>query len=216
MAVTTNQGFILPDGTDNANVPLTFTDFVLGATGMENHVVERYLSAADRLARNATPTKGELSYLSDTDSYESYNGSAWVPIIKGFVNDATRSSNSAAFTTSEIITDSLTFVSAGPTTRYKLSYTGNCLSTISNDIVAVRLRYQAGGSLTTAGTLFDASEQTMTLTVRAFPVNRFKTITGIAAGTTSIGVGMVRALGTGSLTSTGAAQQQNYLLLETV
>lgn len=81
MVASTNQGLILPDGTDNANVPLTFTDFVLGTTGMENRLVQRYLSIADRTARNAAPNEGELSYLSDLNRYDTYTGSAWVPLI---------------------------------------------------------------------------------------------------------------------------------------
>jgi hypothetical protein len=82
MALTTNQGLILPDGTDNANVPLTFTDFVTTAgSGMENRLVQRYLSIADRTARNPAPNEGELSYLADLNRYDTYTGSAWVALI---------------------------------------------------------------------------------------------------------------------------------------
>lgn len=91
MVATTNQGLILPDGTDNANVPLTFTDFVLGASGVENRLVERYLSIADRTARNPAPIEGELSYLSDLNRYDTYTGAAWIPLIPQhqFAFDAT-------------------------------------------------------------------------------------------------------------------------------
>lgn len=85
---TTNQGLVLPDGTDNANVPLTFTDFVTTAgSGMENRLVQRYLSIADRTARNPAPNEGELSYLIDLNVYESYTGSAWVPLFAPQVFD---------------------------------------------------------------------------------------------------------------------------------
>lgn len=81
MAITTNQGLILPDGADNANVPLTFTDFVTTAgSGMENRLVQRYLSIADRTARNAAPNEGELSYLADLNRYDSYSGTAWISL----------------------------------------------------------------------------------------------------------------------------------------
>lgn len=86
--LTTNQGLILPDGTDNANVPLTFTDFVTTAgSGMENRLVQRYLSVADRTARNAAPNEGELSYLSDLNRYETYTGVAWVPLFASPIQD---------------------------------------------------------------------------------------------------------------------------------
>lgn len=87
MVASSNQGLILPDGTDNANVPLTFTDFVLGTTGMENRLVQRYLSIADRTARNAAPIEGELSHLADLNRYETYTGSAWIPLIQEAVFD---------------------------------------------------------------------------------------------------------------------------------
>lgn len=103
MAITTNQGLILPDGTDNANVPLTFTDFVTTAgSGMENRLVQRYLSIADRTARNAAPNEGELSYLSDLNRYDSYTGAAWIPLYPQTVfsvADAAFSTSSAVYTT---------------------------------------------------------------------------------------------------------------------
>lgn len=104
MAITTNQGLVLPDGTDNANVPLSFTDLISGsgASSLENRLVQRYLSIADRTARNAAPNEGELSYLSDLDRYESYTGSAWValyPQTAFSVADAAFATSSAAYTT---------------------------------------------------------------------------------------------------------------------
>lgn len=87
MVATTNQGLILPDGADNANVPLTFTDFVLGATGMENRLVQRYLSIADRTARNPAPNEGELSYLADLNRYDTYTGAAWTALFASPIQD---------------------------------------------------------------------------------------------------------------------------------
>lgn len=78
MALTTNQGLDIPDGTDNANVPLSFTNY---NSGSENRLVQRYLSIADRTARNAAPNEGELSYLADLNRYEWYTGTAWTNLI---------------------------------------------------------------------------------------------------------------------------------------
>lgn len=78
MALTTNQGLDIPDGTDNANVPLSFTNY---NTGVENRLVQRYLSIADRTARNAAPFEGELSYLIDLNRYEWYTGAAWTALL---------------------------------------------------------------------------------------------------------------------------------------
>lgn len=103
MALTTNQGLILPDGTDNANVPLTFTDFVTTpGSGMENRLVQRYLSIADRTTRNPTPIEGELSYLADLNRYETYTGTAWISLYPqwAFAADNTAfATSSAVYTT---------------------------------------------------------------------------------------------------------------------
>lgn len=104
MALTTDQGLILPDGPDNANVPLTFTDFVTTAgSGIENRLVKRYLSVADRTARNPAPNEGELSYLNDLNRYETFEPSSasWIPLYSNAVAfDATSfTTTSAAFTT---------------------------------------------------------------------------------------------------------------------
>jgi hypothetical protein len=217
MSFTTNQGFVLPDLSDPANVPLTFSEFVLGTTaanGIENHTVQRYLSPADRTARNAAPNTGELSFLTSSGAYEYFNGTAWTPLQKGFVSDLTRGSNNAGFT-AETVQDFITFTSLGPAVRYKLAYNSNCQSTAATDLVRVRLKWQTGGTLTTGGTLFDGVEITMPNINRSAPVTRVATVTGIPAGTASIGATMERGLGTGTLTSTANGTTQIvYTLLE--
>lgn len=219
MALTTNQGLILPDGTDNANVPLTFTNFVTTAgSGMENRLVQRYASGADRTARNPVPNEGEISYLADLDSYFTYNGAAWVPLVKGYVTSLTRSANSASVTTTETVIDFVTFT-AVTGARYKLSWSGNVRGSLLNDTGRILFRYQAGGSLTTAGTLFSSILFPVSTVVAGagMPLSPFATITGIAAGTTSIGVSLVRNSGSGTLQSLGSpGVDLNQLLLETV
>lgn len=100
MALTTNQGLILPDAIDNANVPLTFTDFVTTpVSGMENRLVQRYLSSADRTARNPAPIEGEISYLSDLNRYDGYTGTAWVALYPQTQYAAAVASFTSAVTT---------------------------------------------------------------------------------------------------------------------
>lgn len=217
MALTSNQGLILPDGTDNANVPLTFTDFVTTAgSGMENRLVQRYLSVADRTARNPAPNEGELSYLLDTEIYETFNGSgAWIPVTKGYVTDLTRTANSAAFTTTEIVLDFVTFTAVAGL-RYKLSWNGNLRTGVANDTGRYMFRWQVGGTLTTGGTLFYSNVINFAVAgaVGQQILTPFKTVTGIPAGTASIGVTAVRDTGSGSWSSVGSATQQVYTLLE--
>lgn len=82
--LTTDQGLSLAATTDADNVPVSMTAYN-GPNGVESRLVKRYLSIADRTARNGAPTEGELSYLSDLNRYETYTGVAWVPLYPSTV-----------------------------------------------------------------------------------------------------------------------------------
>src|SRR5690348_2172834 len=92
---TSDQQIILPSSTDVNDVVTTMASAVQGSSnnGIESRLVKRYLSASDRVARNATPNEGELSYLADADRLDYYNGTSWVPI-----NPAAVSVSAAALT----------------------------------------------------------------------------------------------------------------------
>lgn len=71
---TPDQGLILPTSSD-----LMAIDTILDTynDGVESRLVKRYESAVDRGVRNPTPVKGEISYLTDTDVHERYDGADW-------------------------------------------------------------------------------------------------------------------------------------------
>jgi hypothetical protein len=99
--LTADQGLILPAPSDPDNVPTSFTQY---NAGVESRLVKRYLSAADRTARNPTPTEGELSYLLSTGSLEIYDGTAWSPLfLKLPVGVAASTSSQTGFTTTEVV-----------------------------------------------------------------------------------------------------------------
>ena len=201
MALTTNQGLILPDGTDNANVPLTFTDFVTTAgSGVENRLVQRYLSIADRTARNPAPNEGEISYLNDLNVYQTYTGVTWANLVKGYVGDLLRTVDSVVVTTTETVIDFVTFTAVAGA-RYKLSWQGNIRASLVGDIGRILFRWQAGAVLTTAGANFNSVlfPVATSLAGAGQQFAPFASVTGIPAGTTSIGVSMVRSSGSGTL-----------------
>lgn len=206
MSQTTNQGLMVADPSDNANVPASITELLSGggspSSGMENRLVQRYLSSTDRASRNPTPNEGELSYLADTNVYEFFNGSAWVNIAKGFVADLSRVVNSAGVTTTETVLDSITFT-AQAGARYELVWNGNLRSSIAADVAQVRFRYQAGPTLTIAGTQFYITQVNFPNAVanQATAFNFNKTVSGIAAGQTTIGITTVRTGGSGTISS---------------
>lgn len=71
---TPNQGLILPVDSDLSDVSTIMDNY---NDGVENRLVQRYESSVDRSVRNPSPNKGELSYLTDTDAHEWFDGTNW-------------------------------------------------------------------------------------------------------------------------------------------
>lgn len=215
--LSTDQGLVLQVAGDPGNLPSAMNSLVVSpaSSSMESRLVKRYLSAVDRTTRNPTPQTGELSFRADGPNYEWYNGTAWVDIQKGFVAENVRSVGSGTFTTLETIIDTITFTAIAGV-RYKLTWIGNGQSS-ATDLLEVRMRYQAGPALTTAGTLFYNGTFAVQIAGKSVSLAYTKTVTGIAAGQTTIGVGMFRSAGgTGTVQSFASATSQAVLLLEIV
>lgn len=75
-ANTANQQITLPIGTDAADAPQAFID---QTADLENRLVQRYLSDADRTARNPAPNLGELSIVTANTWYDRWTGAKWLP-----------------------------------------------------------------------------------------------------------------------------------------
>ena len=155
MALTTNQGLDIPDGSDNANVPLSFTNY---NTGVENRLVQRYLSIADRTARNAAPFEGELSYLADLNRYEWYTGTAWIELLPASVYafDAT-----AFFVTSLVYTTAGAAILGGsvvvpPSGRVRVEYSSLLNHSVAGQSTFIAPQLNAG-SVVGAGAVISAS-----------------------------------------------------------
>lgn len=208
---TTDQGLILPLATDADNVPLSMTAYN-GPNSVESRLVKRYLSVADRTARNPAPTEGELSYLLDINRYEYYTGAAWLPLVTGaFVGETTRIVSSAGFTTTETVLDTVTFV-AETATRYEVKSVLSMQSTVAADTVQIRFRWQAGAVLTTAGTEFGSVLPNMDIAGRGGLQTIIRTITGLS-GQVTVGTTAVRDGGTGTISSFGTAKMVNYIVV---
>lgn len=110
--LTTNQGLTLPATTDADNVPVSMTAYN-GPNGVESRLVQRFLSIADRTARNPAPTEGELSYLIDLNRFENYTGTAWVaiyPVTVFGANPTSFNTASIPFTTAGVAVLGVTLV----------------------------------------------------------------------------------------------------------
>lgn len=209
--LTTDQGLTLPLATDADNVPLSMTAYN-GPNSVESRLVKRYLSVADRTARNGAPTEGELSYLLDINRYEYYTGAAWLPLVSGgFVGETTRVVSSAGFTTTETVLDTVTFI-AETTTRYMVESVLSMQSTVAADTVQIRFRWQAGAVLTAAGTEFHSVLPNMDIAGRGGLQTLIRTVTGLS-GQVTVGTTAVRDAGTGTISSFGTAKMVNYIVV---
>jgi hypothetical protein len=181
MAVTTNQGLILADGTDNANVPLAMTDY---NTNLENRLVQRYLSIADRTARNALPFEGELSYLSDLNRYEQYTGSAWISLIPSAVS---------MFEGSVVVSASVAYTTVGgpvvgasvivpPSGSIKVSWSAG-LDNSAAGITFSSIQVNAGSVIGAGATLVAVADTwALFMTGSELRTSTFHVFTGLAPG----------------------------------
>ena len=74
--VTPDQGLTLPIQADAANDQTQFANYNNTSSGVESRLVKRYINLADRTARNAAPTSGEISFLTTPGQHYRYNGTA--------------------------------------------------------------------------------------------------------------------------------------------
>lgn len=134
---------------------------------------------------------------------------------KGYVLHGERTAASGTFTTVETIVQTLTFPGiAGQ--RYKITAEQSVQSTVANDVAQCRLRWATGASVTTAGTAVASKFPTC---ITAALGNLFVIIGYVVPATTddvTVGVTLVRGLGTGTLSSFGSAAQVNTIHAEAV
>lgn len=219
--ITTDQGLILPVGTDVNDVVTHLASYTgatgvtSGQTGVESRLVKRYLSATDRTARNPTPATGELSFRIDAAVYEYYTGAVWAPvtakypetILKGV--NVTNAGNPIATTsgTTEMDLAKLQLTNFNIPMVTGSYYVARFLLTVTNTIASdtfdVRLRANTPVTGTQIGRLDHfANEPTAYSREYAF---EFKG----DASYTSIYVSLVRTGGTGTMSYYGVTGGQN-------
>lgn len=159
--LTTDQRIVLAQSTDlndfvTAEAALlgSSTAGASGTSGVESRLVKRYLSAADRTARNPTPAEGELSVLADTNLVQAYTGTVWSwPYPLGEVKQHTRGTDSGT-TTTEVGVMRIDNIPVYGGRAYKIWTSPlNLISNTGGDLIEGRLRYDATGlAATTAST----------------------------------------------------------------
>lgn len=134
---------------------------------------------------------------------------------KGYVAHNERTAASPAFTTVELVVQSLTFDAiAGQ--RYKVTADQGCQSTVAGDNPQVRLRWATGPAVTTAGTEFMSKLPSLPIINEGELFTLTGWFTAPITGDITVGVTMIRSLGTGTLTSFASALQVCTLYVEAV
>ena len=185
MALTTNQGLILPNGTDNANVPTSMTNY---NTNLEGRLVQRYLSDADRTARNPAPSDGELSFLADLGRYETYvSGFGWTPLL---VESDNSSSSVSYFVTSTTYTDAGAVFAGATTTvppsgRIRVGWSAVLNHSAAAGTTLIAPQINSGTSIGSGGVLVGPADQFSARGTGVGPRthSNFTYFSGLVAGT---------------------------------
>jgi hypothetical protein len=114
---TADQGLTLPLQADAANEQTAMASY---NTGVEGRLVKRYVDAADRTARNPTPTAGEISYLTTPGRHDFRSSTAkWMEVRDIIVSKITETQVVNNSTT--LVNDDQLFVPVQSTARYLLN-----------------------------------------------------------------------------------------------
>ncbi|MCG5460856.1 hypothetical protein MED01_004282 [Micromonospora sp. MED01] len=133
-------------------------------------------------------------------------------IAPGWVGETLRGSGASVgpFTTTETVVTSFTFTAVG-VARYRVIAHQHVRSSVAGDTVQLRLRREAGGTLTTAGTQFDTINQgCLTTNLVAVLLGTFTNV----SGQVTVGVTAARLSGTGNITMDGFSTAASKLLVE--
>lgn len=154
------------------------------------------------------------------------NFAAGLPVIaadlndlatRGYIDEQRNNSTIHTSTGTETICQTSTITSVGSSARYRVTWNFSLQSNVAADAGRVRIRHLSGSSLTTSGT------QDAIQTYNIQQANKgqsgnvlIATITGLAAGTWTVGGTLQRTSGTGTNQVNGTSTDEEYLLVERI
>lgn len=178
-------------------------------------LVTTFASSAARTSAVPSPPAGFPSYLSDVKIVNIFDGTSHAPVQQEYIGNTTRTANSSAITSTETVVDSVTFTAVAGR-RYRVTWMTSVQGSASANNIELRLRYAAGASVSSAGTIIGGAFHTTNGSGLNVPVCLSRTISGIAAGQTTVGALMIVTLGAGSATSVAAANYPTELCVEDI
>lgn len=142
-------------------------------------------------------------------------GTGTVARLPGRVASVSFNANGPTGFTAETVTDSVTFT-AVTGRRYKVTWHGSWVANTALVTNNFKIRYSAGTSLSTAGTLVHARNVRSWATAEFLDITMTTDVTGIPAGQTTIGVTSVVGLGSGTVDISGASDNLRKLIVEDI
>lgn len=107
---TSNQGIIIPVGTDAANNPNAFVDMI---GGVEGRLAMRFTNLADRTARLPAPIENQVSGLATENRVDAFDSAAWVSLAaRGLHTRAMRTTNATAINASIVLVPDAVLIAA--------------------------------------------------------------------------------------------------------
>lgn len=196
---------------------MPYTTLVPGTTitaswanaNVRDQVITPFASAAARASAITSPIEGMYTDLADTDVLDRHDGSSWVPGTARRMGSVGWTSQTAG-TSETLVTGSAITFTAIAGRRYEFHLTGHANSNTAGDNVGIRIRYKAGATVDTGGTLVRECVYTIPANNIVIPVAIDDEITGIAAGQTTIGVFVFRYGGSGSTAFGNAVSSRNF------
>lgn len=186
-----------------------------------------YIAAAGGLISVATQAErdalvahdGLPTWRRDQETIDVWGGAAWVsfsPTFSTYIGESRNSTTNRVSSGTEIIGNTVTFTSAGTTARYKASWMGTFVGSVTSDTARLRIRHQSGGSLTTGGTQDAIQTANPLVANKGQPFNISATVTGLSPGTWTMGGSVQRASGSGTNSVAANSTDEEYLLIERI
>lgn len=131
----------------------------------------------------------------------------------GWIGESSRTAAVGPLT-AETVVQSVTFTAAAGV-RYRVVAVQSYQSSVAGDLARVRLRWNAGSSLSLGGTEITSQMPNCDVAAKGSPITLQGTFVP-GAGQVTVGVTSARESGTGSITMFGDARQANTIIVEGV
>jgi hypothetical protein len=141
-------------------------------------------------------------------------GGAWVGLPGGRVGSASFNSNGpSGISTIEQMFDTVTFAAISGR-RYRLTWDGAWVSDGAQVNAWFTVRTSSGSSVSTSGTLHYSREVWASTSGAWLDKQIITELSGLGSGTYTVGIGVQRATGTGTISIRGAAQNLRKIIVE--